>query len=39
MKGIRKTAYAGLSPLIPAVLAPPEVLTQAALGFIPAAHP
>jgi len=35
MKGISKTAHAGLSPLIPAVLAPPEVLTQAALGFIP----
>jgi cyclase len=34
MKGIRKTAHAGLSPLIPTVL-PPEVLTQAALGFIP----
>src|ERR1700687_2814063 len=34
MKGISKTAHAGLSPLIPAVLAPPEVLTQAALGFI-----
>jgi hypothetical protein len=31
MKGISKTAHAGLSPLIPAVLAPPEVLTQAAL--------
>src|SRR3984957_14743192 len=35
MKGISKAAHAGLSPLIPAVLAPPEVLTQAALGFIP----
>ena len=35
MKGISKTAHAGLSPLIPAVLAPPEVLTQAALDFIP----
>src|SRR5712664_3690111 len=34
MKGISKTAHAGLSPLIPAVLAPPEVVTQAALGFI-----
>jgi hypothetical protein len=35
MKGIRKTAHAGSSPLIPAVLAPPEVLTQAPPGFIP----
>jgi len=36
MKGISKTAHAGVSPLIPAVLAPPEVITQAvALGFIP----
>ena len=35
MKGISKTAHAGLSPLIPAVLAPPEVLTQAPPGFIP----
>src|SRR2546428_12350776 len=36
MKGISKTAHAGLSPLIPAVLAPPEVITQAVgLGFIP----
>ena len=35
MKGISKTNHAGLSPLIPAVLAPPEVLIQAALGFIP----
>jgi hypothetical protein len=34
MKGISKAAHAGLSPLI-AVLAPTEVLTQAALGFIP----
>jgi len=33
MKGISKTAHAGLSPPIPAVLAPPEVVTQAALGF------
>ena len=30
MKGISKAAHAGLSPLIPAVLAPPEVLAQAA---------
>src|SRR2546422_316742 len=36
MKGISKTAHAGFSPLIPAVLAPPEVITQAVgLGFIP----
>jgi cyclase len=35
MKGISKTAHAGLSPLIPAVLAPPEVLTPALQGFIP----
>src|SRR2546429_2815708 len=35
MKGISKTAHAGFSPMIPAVLAPPEVVTQAALGFIP----
>src|SRR5438445_12757226 len=35
MKGISKTAHAGLSPLIPAVLAPPEVLAQAPPGFIP----
>src|SRR5207245_877305 len=35
MKGISKTAHAGFSPLIPAVLAPPEVLTQAPPGFIP----
>src|SRR5438309_11147519 len=35
MKGISKTAHAGLSPLIPAVLAAPEVLTQAPPGFIP----
>src|SRR5260370_36480317 len=34
MKGISKTAHAGLSPLIPAVLAPPEVMTQAPSGFI-----
>src|SRR5260370_34413268 len=34
MKGISKTAHAGFSPLIPAVLAPPEVLAQTALGFI-----
>src|SRR5213593_1327375 len=35
MKGISKAAHAGLSPLIPAVLAPPEVMTQAPPGFIP----
>ena len=47
MKGRSKTAHAGLSPLIPAVLAPPEVLaqqystlldglsSQAPQGFIP----
>ena len=35
MKGISKTAHAGFSSLIPAVLAPPEVLTQAPPGFIP----
>src|SRR5438128_10732056 len=35
MKGISKTAHAGLSPLIPAVLAAPEVLTQAPPGFSP----
>src|SRR6266481_6280956 len=35
VKGISKTAHARLSPLIPAVLAPPEVLTQAPPGFIP----
>ncbi len=35
MKGISKAAHAGLSPLIPAVLAPPEVLDQAPQGFIP----
>ena len=35
MKGISKTAHAGFSPLIPAVLAPPEVFTQAPPGFIP----
>ena len=35
MKGISKTTHAGLSPLIPAVLAPPEMLTQTALDFIP----
>jgi cyclase len=35
MKGISKTAHAGLSPLIPVVLAPPEVMTQAPPGFIP----
>jgi hypothetical protein len=35
MKGISKAAHAGLSPLIPAVLAPPEMLVQAPQGFIP----
>jgi cyclase len=35
MKGISKAAHAGLSPLIPAVLAPPGVLVQAPQGFIP----
>jgi cyclase len=35
MKGTSKTAHAGLSPLIPVVLAPPEVMTQAPPGFIP----
>src|SRR6266446_5130186 len=35
MKGISKTAHARFSPLIPAVLEPPEVLTQAPPGFIP----
>src|SRR5215469_18781287 len=35
MKGISKAAHAGFSPLSPAVLAPPEVLAQTELGFIP----
>ena len=35
MKGTSKGAHAGLSPLIPAVLAPPEVLVLAPHGFIP----
>ena len=35
MKGMRKTTDTGLGPLIPAVLAPPEVMTQAPQGFIP----
>ena len=35
MKGMRKTTDAGLGPLIPAVLAPPEVMAQAPQGFIP----
>jgi len=35
MKGISKAAHAGFSPLIPAVLAPPEVLVLAPHGFIP----
>src|SRR5467141_2942222 len=35
MKGISKTAHAGFSPLIPTVLVPPEVFTQAPPGFIP----
>jgi hypothetical protein len=39
MKGISKAAHAGLSPLIPAVLAPPEALVQALQGFIPTAQP
>src|SRR2546426_2084080 len=34
MKGTRKTTDAGLGPLIPAVLAPPEVMAQAPQGFI-----
>jgi cyclase len=34
MKGIGKAAHAGLSPLIPAVLAPTEVPAQAVQGFI-----
>jgi hypothetical protein len=33
MKGISKAAHAGLSPLIPAVSAPPEALAQAPQGF------
>jgi len=37
MKGISKTTHAGLDPLIPAVLAPLEVLAQAPQGFISAA--
>jgi glyoxylase-like metal-dependent hydrolase (beta-lactamase superfamily II) len=35
MKNTSKAAHAGLSPLIPAVLAPPEVLVLAPHGFIP----
>src|ERR1700680_3291050 len=35
MKGISKAAHAGFSPLIPAILAPPEVIDQAPPGFIP----
>ena len=35
MKGTSKTAHAGFSPLIPAVLEPPEVFTEAPPGFIP----
>src|SRR3984893_1922067 len=35
MKGSSKATHAGFSPLIPAVLAPPEVLVQAPQGFIP----
>ena len=35
MKGISKAAHAGLSPLIPAVLALPEVMVLAPSGFIP----
>ena len=39
MKGISKTAHAGLSPLIPAVLAPPEALVQAAGLYSATAQP
>jgi glyoxylase-like metal-dependent hydrolase (beta-lactamase superfamily II) len=35
MKGLSKTTHAGLGPLIPAVLAPPEAVAQAPQGFIP----
>jgi hypothetical protein len=35
MKGISNGAHAGLSLLIPAVLAPPEVIALAPPGFIP----
>src|SRR5258708_22320155 len=35
MKVISRAAQAGLSPLIPEVLAPPEVLVQVPQGFIP----
>ena len=35
MKGMGKTTNAGSGPLIPAVLAPPEVMAQAPQGFIP----
>src|SRR6516164_10851892 len=35
MKGVSKAAHAGLSPLIPAVLALPEVMVLAPPGFIP----
>jgi cyclase len=35
MNGISKTTHAGLGPLLPAVLAPPDVLAQAPQGFIP----
>ena len=34
MKSISKAAHAGFSPLIPAVLTPPEVLAYAPQGFI-----
>src|SRR2546425_11761040 len=35
MKGISKAAHAGLGPLIPAVLAPPESADPGLPGFIP----
>ena len=35
MKSISRMPCAGLGPLIPAVLAPPEVLAEAPQGFIP----
>src|ERR1700722_11785554 len=35
MKAISKSAHAGFSPLIPAVLLPPEAMLQAPQGFIP----
>ena len=40
MKAISKASHAGFRPLIPAVLAPPEVRIQAPQGFIhPPLHP